>query len=31
MKGIRFSRSSNYDFQMAGGGRKSIPEYVGVA
>jgi hypothetical protein len=31
MKSIRFSRSSNYDFQMAGGGRKNIPEYVGIA
>jgi hypothetical protein len=28
--GIRFSRSSNYSFQMAGGGRKNIHEYVGI-
>jgi hypothetical protein len=31
MNGIRFSRNSNYDFQMAGGGRKNLPEYVGIA
>jgi hypothetical protein len=31
MNGIRFSRSSNYDFQMAGGDRQNIHEYVGIA
>jgi hypothetical protein len=31
MKGIHFSRSSNYDFQIPGAGRKKIPEYVGIA
>jgi hypothetical protein len=31
MNGIRFSKSSNYDFQMAGGCRKNIPKYVGIA
>jgi hypothetical protein len=31
MNGIHFSVSSNYDFQMAGGGRKIIPEYDGIA
>jgi hypothetical protein len=31
MNGIGFSRSSNYNFQMAGGGRQNIHEYVGIA
>jgi hypothetical protein len=31
MNVIHFSKSSNYDFQMAGGGRKNIPEYIGIA
>jgi hypothetical protein len=30
-KAIRFSRSSNCDFQTAGGGRQNIHEYVAVA
>jgi hypothetical protein len=28
--GIRFSRSSNYSLEMAGGGRKNIHEYIGI-
>jgi hypothetical protein len=31
MNGILFSRSSNYNFQMAEGGTKNIHEYVGIA
>jgi hypothetical protein len=31
MNGNHFPRSSNYDFQMAGGGRKNISEYDGIA